>query len=156
MYSQLRAAAFLCLIGYPLGGTATATEADRAVSQAAKDECQDMVYESMRRNCEVEFMEQPRILRAESRMKELLDSLQAKMRSADSAWSKGPINDGEPKYVDAFNAAQKAWEEYAEQTCLLESFTLRRGTDQSHHHWGCNIKMKETRIVQLETWEREF
>ncbi len=156
MHSHWRAAAFLCLIGCSSSDMVIATEPDRAVSQAAKDDCQAMGYESVRRNCEIEFMEQPRILRMDSRMRELLDSLQAKMRSADAVWSKGPINDGEPKYVDTFNAAQKAWEEYAEQTCLLESFTLRGGSDQSHHHWECNAKMKEARIVQLETWEREF
>ena len=156
MKSLLAMATIFLLLGCSSGDAATLAEPDLAVSQAARDDCKDMGYETVRRNCEAEFMAQPRILRAYSRMKELLGSLQAKIRAADNVWNKGPINDGDPKYVDALNSAQKAWGVYAKQDCLLESFAVRGGTDQSHHQWGCNLKMKEARVVQLEKWEREF
>jgi uncharacterized protein YecT (DUF1311 family) len=107
-------------------------------------------------DCEEEFMAQPRVNKASNQLKKLLASLQVKMQKADAEWSKGPIVDGDPKYAEALNAAQKAWELYAEKNCLLDSYSSRGGTVQPHQHWECDLKQAEARVLQLEEWDKAF
>jgi uncharacterized protein YecT (DUF1311 family) len=138
-------------------GNATPSEdQELVVSEAAKDDCLGFGLNSMRMNCEKEFMAQPTIDQTNKQMKKLLTSLQVKMRKADADWSKGSIDDSDPKYVDALNSAQKTWEEHVTKTCLFDSFTARGGTDQSHEHWKCSQKQLEARVLQLEEWDNAF
>jgi uncharacterized protein YecT (DUF1311 family) len=136
-------------------GNATPSEDQKIlVSEAAKNDCIGFGLNSMRMNCEKESKAQPTIDQANKHMEKLLTSLQAKMQKADADWSKGSIDDSDPKYVDALNSAQKTWEEHATKTCLFDSFRARGGTDQSHELWKCNLKHLEARVLQLEEWDK--